>query len=144
MLLVLVQLLHQFPMEERFLRDFFMCFFDVFFVFCFCCVSASAAFLHLLLFCFCCSAFAAFVAFLLLLFFCFCCFSAFLCFCFSALCFCCFSALAAVLLSLFVFAFPYFCFLTFFRSGVLLGGVLRPPQSPPAPRNLHFISDTRA
>ena len=110
-----------------------------FFGFCFCCVSASAAFLLLLLFCFCFSASAAFVAFLLLLLFCFCCF---LCFCLSALCFCCFSALAAVLLSLLVFAFPFVCFLTF-GSGVR-GGPLRPPQPPPAPRSLHFISDTRA
>ena len=31
-----------------------------------------------------------------------------------------------------------------FGSGVLLGGALRPPQPPPAPRNLHFIPDTRA
>ena len=35
-----------------------------------------------------------------------------------------------------------------FGSGVLLGGALRPPSNspepPPAPRNLHFISDTRA
>ena len=28
--------------------------------------------------------------------------------------------------------------------GLLLGGALRPPQPPPAPRNLHFISNTRA
>ena len=31
-----------------------------------------------------------------------------------------------------------------FGSGVLLGGPLRPPPTPPAPRNLHFIPDTRA
>ena len=31
-----------------------------------------------------------------------------------------------------------------FGSGVLLGGALRPPPTPPAPRNLHFIPDTRA
>ena len=119
--------------------------------FCFGCFSASAAFLRLFLFCFCC--FSAYAVFLLLLFFCFCCFSAyavfllllffcFLCFCPSALCFCCFSALAAARLSLFVFACPFVCFLTF-GSGVLLGGAA-PSQPPPAPRNLHFISDTRA
>ena len=106
-----------------------LCFFGVFGL-CFCCVSASSAFL--LLFC-------------LLLLFCFCCF---LCFCFSPLCFCCFSALAAVLLSLFVFAFPSVCFLTF-GSGVLLGGALPPAQPhatksalhlrhPRLPRNQYF------
>ena len=114
-----------------------------FFGFCFCCISASAAFLLLLLFCFCCfCCFSAFAAFLLLLLFCF------LCFCLSALCFCCFSALAAVLLSLFVFAFPSVCFLTF-GSGVLLGGALPPAQPhatksalhlrhPRLPRNQYF------
>ena len=92
--------------------------------FCFCCFFAFVAFL-LLLFCFCCfCCFSAFAAFLLLLLFCF------LCFCLSALCFCCFSALAAVLLSLFVFAFPFVCFLTF-GSGVLLVGRCAPPQPPP-------------
>ena len=105
--------------------------------------------LLLLLFCFCFCRFFVFAAFLLLLpfllllLFVFLLLFCFLCFCFSALCFCCFSALAAVLLSLFVFAFPFVCFLTF-GSGVLLGGALRPPPTPPAPRNLHFISDTRA
>ena len=85
-------------MEVRFFRDFFCIFVaSDFAVFCFCCFSASALFLLLLLFCFCC--FSASAAFLLLLLFCF------LCFCLSVLCFCCFSALAAVLLSLFVFAF---------------------------------------
>ena len=64
------------------------------------------SFFEFLLFCFCCSSASA--AFLLLLLFCF------LCFCFSALCFCCFSALAAVILSLFVFAFPFVCFVDLF------------------------------
>ena len=31
-----------------------------------------------------------------------------------------------------------------FGSGVLLGGGAAPPPTPPAPRNLHFIPDTRA
>ena len=31
-----------------------------------------------------------------------------------------------------------------FGSGVLLGWALRPPPTPPAPRNLHFIPDTCA
>ena len=65
---------------------------------------------------------SAFAAFLLLL----------------LLCFCCFSALAAVLLYLFVFAFPSVCFLTF-GSGVLLGGAPRPPNPPPATKSaLHL------
>ena len=61
---------------------------------------------------------------------------------------------------LFSFLFLYLLFLLFslqrrnkqaskhelltFGSGVLLGGALRPPPTPPAPRNLHFIPDTRA
>ena len=120
----------------------------LFFGFCFCCVCASAAFLLLLLlllllFCFCFSASAAFVAFLLLLLFCFCCFSAFCVFVFLLFAFAAFLLWQLFSSIFFVFAFPSVCFLTF-GSGVLLGGALRHPPTPPAPRNLHFISDTCA
>ena len=103
--------------------------------------------------------FFAFVAFLFLRFvfwrlllFCFCCFLLFFCFC-------CFSALAAVLLSLFACFFPFVCFAEKkpnkkaskqARAAHLWiwcaagGGRCPPPPTPPAPRNLHFISDTRA
>ena len=109
-----------------FFRDLF-----IFFGFCFCCFCCFFAFvalLLLLLFCICC--FSAFAAFLLLLLFLLLLRFGFLCFCLSALCFCCFSALAAAILSIFVFAFPFVCFLTF-GSGVLLEGGAAPPQPPP-------------
>ena len=88
-----------FLMEGHFFyRDYYYYFFWILLLllFCFCCFSASAAFLLLLLFCF-------------------------LCFCLSALCFCCFSALAAVLLSLlYFFAFPFVCFVDLFAFCVFL------------------------